>query len=388
MINECRYCGKNVSSLKPEQKGQHLMSCKSNPNLEKINKKRIETRSKNQRLKNPIINVKLKCLYCDKEFKILVIKSNYERGDYRKCCSRKCSSQYSHSHLDLTQKKNSKCKKCGQIIKVSILCSDNIYCDECRKSPKKADTSDTAKDIRKRKRKIYKNGVYLCKYCDKEICERPNICKKFTQKNVYELYLGFDLSKKGTVEFYNEFDRIVNNLKKDYYDDELSFTEIGKKYKMNYQTVHMLFKNLGLSARTNSEAVINAIKNGKQIFDNLNPYPYKSGYHINWKGEKIHYRSNYEREYYEILDKDKVNYEIEKLRIIYYDTQKKKRRISIPDIYIKDLNEIIEIKSKWTLDEINMRDKIKAYKKLGYNVKLMIGEGNKNFFKNVEEIRY
>ena len=35
-----------------------------------------------------------------------------------------------------------------------------------------------------------------------------------------------------------------------------------------------------------------------------------------------------------------------------------------------------------------MNDKVKAYKKFGYNVKLMIGEGNKNFFKNTKEIKY
>ena len=108
----------------------------------------------------------------------------------------------------------------------------------------------------------------------------------------------------------------------------------------------------------------------------------------NWKGEEIHYRSNYEKEYYSILDEKKLDYEVEKLRIIYYDTQKKKTRIAIPDIYIKDMNEIIEIKSKWTLDEINMKDKVKAYKELGYKVVLMIGEGNKNFFKNAKEIVY
>ena len=68
--------------------------------------------------------------------------------------------------------------------------------------------------------------------------------------------------------------------------------------------------------------------------------------------------------------------------------ERKKIRIAIPDLYIKDNNEIIEIKSKWTLNEINMNDKIKSYKKLGYIVKLMIGEGNKNYFKNIEEIIY
>ena len=88
------------------------------------------------------------------------------------------------------------------------------------------------------------------------------------------------------------------------------------------------------------------------------------------------------------MDDKKANYEVESLRIQYYDTQKKKIRIAIPDIYIKDTNEIIEIKSKWTLDEINMKDKVKSYKKLGYNVRLVIGEGNKNFFKNSNEIIY
>lgn len=32
---------------------------------------------------------------------------------------------------------------------------------------------------------------------------------------------------------------------------------------------------------------------------------------------------------------------------------------------------IIEIKSSWTLDKQNMKDKMKAYKELGYNFKLI-----------------
>ena len=388
MVKNCKHCGKDISDLKPTQKGQHISNCRLNPNLKKIKEKRSETRLKNQRIKNPMIKLKLNCLYCNEEYEIEVIESYYKKGKYKKCCSKKCSSNYSHSYVNITKKKIKKCKDCGKEIEVNIICSDNICCDECRKSPRKSDNLEKANNIRKRKRKIIKNNKYVCKFCGDEKCKRPDVCKKFTHINVYEKYLGFDINKKGTEDFYNEFDRIVNRIKEDYFDNELSFPDIGKKYNMNYQTVYSIFKSLKIQVRTTSESIFNSIKNGKNTQDNFNSYPYKSGYHINWKGEEIHYRSNYEKEYYSILDEKKLDYEVEKLRIIYYDTQKKKTRIAIPDIYIKDMNEIIEIKSKWTLDEINMKDKVKAYKELGYKVVLMIGEGNKNFFKNAKEIVY
>jgi hypothetical protein len=388
MVKNCKHCGKDISDLKPTQKGNHITNCKLNPNLKTNEEKRIETRLKNQRIKNPMIKLKLKCLYCDKEYEINVIESYYNRGKYKKCCCKKCSSNYSHTYVDITKRKIKKCKECGKEIEVNIICSDNICCDECRKAPRKSDNLEKANSIRKRKVKIVKNKKFVCKFCGEEKCERPDVCRKFTHKNVYEKYLGFDINKKGTDDFYNEFDRIVNRLKEDYFENELSFPDIGKKYNMNYQTIYSIFKSLKIQVRTTSESILNAIKNGKNTQDNFNSYPYKSGYHINWKGEEVHYRSNYEKEYYIILDEKRINYEVEKLRILYYDTQKKKRRIAIPDIHIKDTNEIIEIKSKWTLDEINMKDKVKAYKKLGYSVKLMIGEGNKNFFKNVKEIVY
>ena len=51
--------------------------------------------------------------------------------------------------------------------------------------------------------------------------------------------------------------------------------------------------------------------------------------------------------------------------------KKKKTRVAIPDFYIPSLNMIVEIKSCWTYDEQNMKDRVKAYKKLGYNFKLV-----------------
>jgi hypothetical protein len=387
MVENCKHCGKDIKNLKSTQKGQHIANCIMNPNFKITVEKRSKYRLNTQRIKNPLIKLKLNCLNCNKEFDIEVVESYYKRDRYKKCCSKKCASKYSYSFINNINKiKN--CKKCGKEIEVNKLSSDNVCCEECRIHTRKYDSVEKAKEIRKRKIKVKEFSKYVCKYCGEEICKRPNVCRKFTHKNVYEKYLGFDSNKKGTSEFYNEFDRIVNNLKEDYFDNELSLTEIAKKYKMNYQTVHMVFKSLGIIARSVSDSLILAIKNGKINYDNVVSYPYKSGYHIDWQGNQIHYRSNYEKEYYNILDEQKIDYQVENLKISYFDTQKKKIRISIPDIYIKDKNEIIEIKSKWTLDEINMQDKVNAYKKLGYNVKLVIGEGNKNFFKNSKEIIY
>ncbi len=83
-------------------------------------------------------------------------------------------------------------------------------------------------------------------------------------------------------------------------------------------------------------------------------------------------RSSYELEFAKQLDKRKIYYEVEDLRIEYYDTQKQKSRISIPDFYIPSDNQIIEIKSNYTLDKINMLDRAKEYIKQGYKFLLVL----------------
>ena len=108
------------------------------------------------------------------------------------------------------------------------------------------------------------------------------------------------------------------------------------------------------------------------------------GHQITWDGRKIHYRSSYEKDYYEKLDEQKIYYETEKLRLFYFDTEKNKRRIAIPDIFIPSENLIIEIKSFWTHNEKNWKDRLKTYKKLKYKIKLVIGESRKN----IKEINY
>jgi hypothetical protein len=377
MVNKCKYCDKDISGLSPQKKGYHVANCNSNPNYKFNLEKRTLTRLKNKRLKNPIIKLKLICLNCNKKFEIDIIESYYKKGKYKKCCCKKCAKTYSSHKLNRENIKKSICKKCDTEIDINILSIHETYCEKC----KILNTNNT---------KILKHENIVCKFCGDEICKRPDICRKFRQKNnIFVKYLNFDINKYGKPDFYKEFDKIIDKLKIDYVDNEFSFTELGKKYHMNFQTLHMLFKDLNIKSRSFSDAQYVLFKQGKNISHKVSKnYQYKTGYHITWDDKKIHYRSSYEKEYYKILDDKKIEYTVESLRLPYYDTQKQKNRIAIPDIYIKNNNEIIEIKSKWTLDEINMSDKILAYKKLGYNVRIIIGEGKRNFFKNSNERKY
>ena len=85
----------------------------------------------------------------------------------------------------------------------------------------------------------------------------------------------------------------------------------------------------------------------------------------------MYLRSSYELDYAKELDKQKIDYDVEKFHIKYFDTQRQEFRCAIPDFYIPYINTIVEIKSSWTLDKQNMIDKFKAYKELGYNYKLI-----------------
>jgi competence CoiA-like predicted nuclease len=79
-----------------------------------------------------------------------------------------------------------------------------------------------------------------------------------------------------------------------------------------------------------------------------------------------------------MLDEQKINYEYETLRIKYYDTYLKVERTSIPDFYLPDSNTIVEIKSTYTLNVQNMKDRVKRYRELGYKFILMLNKKEVN----------
>ena len=219
----------------------------------------------------------------------------------------------------------------------------------------------------------------ICKICGKEfegtknqkLCSEE--CKKI-HKVIPSLvkYFGFDTNAIGTDECFVEIERIKNELSDLYWDKHLSSTEICKIY--DYPNVGNLtgkiFKYLNIKSKTPKESIIeNWLNNRMQPF--INNIHYKQQWHTTWNGKEVYLRSSYEFDYAKELDEQKIDYDVEALRIKYFDTKENEYRCAIPDFYIPSENMIVEIKSSWTLDEQEMKDKMKAYKELGYEFKLI-----------------
>ena len=99
-------------------------------------------------------------------------------------------------------------------------------------------------------------------------------------------------------------------------------------------------------------------------------------------------RSSYEIEFANLLDENKILYEVEALRINYFDTQRQYERIAIPDFYLPETNTIVEIKSRWTLDLVNMLDKVKEYNENGYDFKLILDHKEVDIYSLIDKPIY
>lgn len=285
----------------------------------------------------------MNCEWCSLE-----IKENFSSQRF---CSRKCISTYVSSF-----NKNIRIKICN-------LCSNTFEVN--KRINKINECCINCKQTKKLKK---------CKVCglthkksENSICNRPQLLT---------ILIEFGLNKKsiGNKKIFTELKRIKKKLTNDYYTLKLSTPLICKKYNIKgHNRVLRLFKFLEINTRNLSESVNNFIINNQILNTNLSKtYKYKSGVHLDWENKEHFYRSSYELDYYKILDEQKISYETEKLRILYFDTDKKRERVSIPDIYIPNQNLIIEIKSNYTHNEQNWKDRVVSYKKLKYKVKLIL----------------
>jgi hypothetical protein len=151
--------------------------------------------------------------------------------------------------------------------------------------------------------------------------------------------------------------------------------------KLNGKTVW----NKGLTCETDERVLkgtINAKAAWRKAYENGTFIPYraknnsffrgKCGWHKTWNGKDVFYRSLLEKNYYIVLDNQKVDYDVENLRIKYFHPKLNRIRFAIPDIYIPSTNTIVEIKHKNTLDVDIMKIKKIAYINEGYNFKLIL----------------
>lgn len=289
------------------------------------------------------------CKNCGKEH-----DGNYGSGKF---CSLKCARSYATKN-DTKELKEAKCIYCGKIIYINKRSSINkCKCNEC------------------------KNHKYMiCSICGNTYDQKTthgctnNFCKQHNLQQINTLikYFGFDKSKLGTIYVENEYNRIRNILYDLYWNKEKSFSDIAKlfNYDSNPGNLTKFFNKLNIPRRNFSQCSSLTYFNGKQ--DNKEcKNQYHQQWHTTWNNKEVYLRSSFELDYAKELDEYKIDYEVEYFHIKYWDSQKQEYRCAIPDFYIPKDNMIVEIKSSWTLDKQNMKDKMKTYKELGYNFKLI-----------------
>ncbi len=302
------------------------------------------------------------CKTCSKEFERRDTKW-VRNSDF---CSIKCSRKYSTKNDNKNETKIIKCIKCNKDIEVNKRTDPRkILCKECKNKYKIDNRNSKERKVIKRDDK--------CKYCGEKNC----ICKgiiKYRKLRIMIKYFGFDEKKIGTKLIIEEYENVILNLNKEYWENKYSLNDICIKYNYPYGPSNLwnILKGFNFNFRNLSKSQINAILTGKSVRSTIALFPYKQGWHITWDNKNVFLRSSYEFDYAKELDNEKISYEVEYFRILYWDSKTKTHRVAIPDFYLIDINIIVEIKSTYTYDEQNMKDKFIEYKKLGYNCKLLL----------------
>jgi len=353
----CKYCGEIFVGTRGGF-SNHLRFCKMNPN-------QYPPKQKYKEVKQQTNIYKLKCKLCGKEYELELTESQYNKNNYSKFCSRSCANTRKHTI-------ESKQKISDGLHNFYTGNTDYLkYKHWLKKSNElKSKNPYYIKDKEDNYVKYYHCG-------SKELNEKyPEIGCRQSKKWFNKLIpFGFDITSLGSERIIEEFYKCKELLYNEYVINKLSPADIYIKYNcskyINHsETLLHVFKDWGFNTRSYSDAVKECFLQGKlDISETGNKYQYKHGWHTTWNNKEVYYRSQNELDYAIELDNQQIDYEMEFLHIKYYDTQLNEYRCAIPDFYIPTKNEIVEIKSSYTLDIQNMKDKFKAYKELGYNCK-------------------
>ena len=92
MKNTCKYCGVVIENARRGQFGAHLTNCRENPAKKERDKNQIKKKKYN-----------LNCEGCSNFYTIEISDYQFEKGNYKKNCSRACANKRTHS--DETKKK-------------------------------------------------------------------------------------------------------------------------------------------------------------------------------------------------------------------------------------------------------------------------------------------
>lgn len=242
------------------------------------------------------------------------------------------------------------CPICGKKYMANKHCKSVRVCDDCSKVYRKEQVEKYKMDNNILDPLFSNNTFYRKK-------------KKIIQTLIK--YFHFDSSVLNDEEkTILEWNRVKNVLYDFYWNKHMSGRKIAEQF--NYPNggniVSKIFRYLEIPVRNLKDSVINAYLEGDLVPNNTY-VNCKHGWHTTWDGNKVYLRSSYEYDYASVLDKDKIKYEVESLRIKYFDSILNEYHCAIPDFYLPDTNTIVEVKSTYTLDSVGMYDRKKHIQK-------------------------
>lgn len=189
------------------------------------------------------------------------------------------------------------------------------------------------------------------------------------QKSNNLVKLGFDFSNPNIEE---EYFKIQQMLVTEYFIKSGSMLTIMKQFDIpSTRTLDILFREFDINSRSFSDASSNAFIEGRsESFSNIHKFVHI--WHDTWDGKNFLLRSSHELAFAKLLDQRQEPYQVECMRIRYFDATENKTRVAIPDFYLPRQHKIVEVKSEYWLDSENMESKRLAYQELGYSFALYL----------------
>lgn len=139
---KCKYCGREFE--KSSSVAAHTGRCKNNPKREENIKKTNAylDRANKQRLKNLAEDPKrqkkeyiFNCKKCGKEYTVELNQIDFEKGKYKKYCSKSCanSREYKNNGHKYKLRILKTCTNCGCEVEVNTrFPNDKVLCDNCK----------------------------------------------------------------------------------------------------------------------------------------------------------------------------------------------------------------------------------------------------------------
>lgn len=277
------------------------------------------------------------------------------------------------------------CETCGIIMTKKYgsgrFCSKSCSSVRSKSLQSRRKTSLTLKStyIKQMELEPLKKEKYLqkhqCKICGdidclKSFCRDGN---KLQQIKTFIKYFNFPQECLGTNRIFQEWDNFRQKIFDLYWVQDKSSGVICKQfgYKNVPHFTYKILKYLNIQTKTMSQGQQSNLLSNESSNLPKNPV-YKQGWHTTWDNKQVYLRSSYEFDFASMLDTMQQEYFVEKIRIKYFDTIMNKSRVSIPDFYLPKYNLIIEVKSNYTLDVQNMKDKRRSYIENNYKFMLWL----------------